>query len=177
MYQEEDMMKFTEITPEESGFNPFTDWSKYILVTAGQKERCNTLLVTWGTFGQIWRKKIATVYIRQSRFTKTFLDSQDYFTLSCLSENYKPQMSYMGRHSGRDEDKYKNSGLHPVDLDGAAAIEEADLVFVCKKIYTAELTEDHYTNKEIYMKHNSGSHADDNHSVYMGEIVKVYKKI
>ena len=50
-------MKFTEIAPEESGFNPFTDWSKYILVTAGQKEKCNTLLVTWGTFGQIWRKK------------------------------------------------------------------------------------------------------------------------
>ncbi len=30
-------MKFTEIAPEESGFNPFTDWSKYILVTAGRQ--------------------------------------------------------------------------------------------------------------------------------------------
>ncbi len=170
------MMNFIEIKPEEAPFNPFSDWSKYVLVTAGTVEKCNTLLVTWGAFGVMWRRKTATVYIRQSRYTKTILDSQDYFTLSCLPEEYKPQMSYMGRHSGRDEDKYKNSGLHPVDLDGAAAIEEADLVFVCRKIYTHEMTEDHYTDHDVYEDHNSGRMAGNNHSLYMGEIVKVYQK-
>ena len=73
-------MAFTEITPEEININPFTSWSRYVLVTAGNIEKCNTLLVTWGGFGVMWRKKTATIYIRQSRFTKTILDSQDYFT-------------------------------------------------------------------------------------------------
>ena len=82
-------MAFTEITPEEININPFTSWSRYVLVTAGNIEKCNTLLVTWGGFGVMWRKKTATIYIRQSRFTKTILDSQDYFTLSFLPEKHK----------------------------------------------------------------------------------------
>ena len=109
-------MAFTEITPEEININPFTSWSRYVLVTAGNIKKCNTLLVTWGGFGVMWRKKTATIYIRQSRFTKTILDSQDYFTLSFLPEKHKPQMSYMGSHSGRDENKYEGSGLHPLCL-------------------------------------------------------------
>lgn len=68
-------MAFTEITPEEININPFTSWSRYVLVTAGNIKKCNTLLVTWGGFGVMWRKKTATIYIRQSRFTKTILDS------------------------------------------------------------------------------------------------------
>lgn len=82
IYKRRLVMAFTEITPEEININPFTSWSRYVLVTAGNIEKCNTLLVTWGGFGVMWRKKTATIYIRQSRFTKTILDSQDYFTLS-----------------------------------------------------------------------------------------------
>lgn len=126
-------MAFAEITPEEININPFTSWSRYVLVTAGNIEKCNTLLVTWGGFGVMWRKKTATIYIRQSRFTKTIIDNQDYFTLSFLPEKHKPQMSYMGSHSGRDENKYEGSGLHPLAIGDAAGIEEADLIFVCKK--------------------------------------------
>lgn len=48
-------MAFTEITPEEININPFTSWSRYVLVTAGNIEKCNTLLVTWGGFGVMWR--------------------------------------------------------------------------------------------------------------------------
>lgn len=107
IYKRRLVMAFTEITPEEININPFTSWSRYVLVTAGNIEKCNTLLVTWGGFGVMWRKKTATIYIRQSRFTKTILDSQDYFTLSFLPEKHKPQMSYMGSHSGRDETSMK----------------------------------------------------------------------
>ena len=153
-------MAFTEITPEEININPFTSWSRYVLVTAGNIEKCNTLLVTWGGFGVMWRKKTATIYIRQSRFTKTILDSQDYFTLSFLPEKHKPQMSYMGSHSGRDENKYEGSGLHPLAIGDAAGIEEADLIFVCKKIYTAEMTPDHYTDKSAYDEWNTGRRAE-----------------
>lgn len=39
-------MAFAEITPEEININPFTSWSRYVLVTAGNIKKCNTLLVT-----------------------------------------------------------------------------------------------------------------------------------
>lgn len=93
--------------PGRNKHQSFTSWSRYVLVTAGNIEKCNTLPVTWGGFGVMWRKKTATIYIRQSRFTKTILDSHDYFTLSFLPEKHKPQMSYMGSHSGRDETSMK----------------------------------------------------------------------
>ena len=56
IYKRRLVMAFTEITPEEININPFTSWSRYVLVTAGNIEKCNTLLVTWGGFGVMWRK-------------------------------------------------------------------------------------------------------------------------
>lgn len=127
-------MSFKEIPVEECGINPFADLSKYCIVTAGNKEKCNSMLVTWGSFGVMWRKPTATIYIRQSRFTKTILDSQDYYTLSVLPVSYKPKESYMGSHSGRDGDKFEGSGLTPCFIgDEAAAVEEADLILVCRR--------------------------------------------
>lgn len=169
-------MKFKEIPVEECGFNALSDWSKYVLVTAGTVGQCNTLLVTWGSFGVMWRRKIATVYIRESRYTKTFLDSQDYFTLSMLSPEDKPKMSYMGSHSGRDEDKYEKAGLHLIDLDGAAGIEEANLVLVCKKVYTDEMAREKYTNPAVFDEWNKGRNEGNTHHMYIGEIIKAYVK-
>lgn len=108
---------------------------------------------------------------------KTILDSQDYFTLSFPPVEYKPKESYLGSHSGRDGDKFEGSGLHPYDVDGiAVGLEEADLILVCKKIYTAEMKPEFYTDGETYERWNSGRQANNNHSIYMGEIVKVLKK-
>ena len=70
-------MAFTEITPEEININPFTSWSRYVLVTAGNIEKCNTLLVTWGGFGVMWRKKTATIYIRPVSYTHLTLPTSD----------------------------------------------------------------------------------------------------
>ena len=85
-------------------------------------------------------------------------------------------MSYMGSHSGRDENKYEGSGLHPLAIGDAAGIEEADLIFVCKKIYTAEMTPDHYTDKSAYAEWNTGRRAGNNHSAYIGEVIKILQK-
>lgn len=169
-------MAFKEIPVEECGINPFTDLKSYCIVTAGDVKRCNSLVVTWGMFGVMWRKPVASIFIRQSRFTKTILDSQDHFTLSFLPQELKPAMIYLGSHSGKNEDKYKNSGLTPADFSGAAGIGEARLVLVCRKLYTHEMGQAFYTDKETYTAWNSGRRANNNHSIFMGEIEHVYVK-
>lgn len=170
-------MAFKEIPAEELKLNPFTDLKKYCIVTAGNERKCNPMLVTWGGFGVLWRKPIATIYIRQSRYTKEILDAQDWFTLSFPPESCKPQESYMGSHSGREGDKFAGSGLHPYYPDAnSAGVEEADLILVCKKIYTQEMKEDFYTDKAVYEQWNSGRQAGNNHSIYIGEIVRVLVK-
>ena len=170
-------MAFKEIPVEELKLNPFTDLKKYCIVTAGNEKKCNPMLVTWGGFGVLWRKPVVTVYIRQSRYTKEILDAQDYFTLSFLPEVYKPQESYLGSHSGRNEDKFAGSGLHPYFPDeNSAGVEEAHLILICRKIYTHEMKEECYTDREVYERWNSGKQAGNNHSAYLGEIVKVLVK-
>ena len=47
---------------------------KWMLITAGTAERCNTMTASWGGLGVIWGAPSATCYIRPQRYTKEFLD-------------------------------------------------------------------------------------------------------
>ena len=55
---------------------------KWALLTAGDKEKFNTMTISWGGLGTLWGKPVATVYVRKSRYTHEFMDREDYFTLS-----------------------------------------------------------------------------------------------
>ena len=73
--KEKKTMGWREIKPEEWKVNPFTAIGKeWMLITAGEKENCNTMTASWGGMGVIWGKPSVTVYIRQSRYTKEFVD-------------------------------------------------------------------------------------------------------
>ena len=134
-------MKFEEIAIEELEFNPFEKISKeWMLVTAGDEEKSNTMTASWGGVGIMWRKNVVTAYIRPQRYTKEFMDSNDLFTISFLPEEYRKAMSLCGSFSGREVgDKWKLSGLHPHYVDGTTGVEEADMIFVCKKLYAQEM--------------------------------------
>ena len=43
---------------------------KWMLITAGTAERCNTMTASWGGLGVIWGAPSATCYIRPQRYTK-----------------------------------------------------------------------------------------------------------
>lgn len=75
-------MALKEIKAEELTWNPFQQIGKeWFLVTAGTKGKCNGMTVSWGGLGVWWGKNAATVYIRKNRFTKTFIDAGERFTI------------------------------------------------------------------------------------------------
>lgn len=79
-------------------------------------------------------------------------------------------LEYLGSHSGRNEDKIKATGLTPVFSDESTYFAEADLVFICRRLYQAPLLEDGYVDRELI----DFNYPDkDFHEVYIGEIVKV----
>ena len=44
-------MSFREVKPEELTMNPFTKIGKeWLLITAGNEEKCNTMTASWGAF-------------------------------------------------------------------------------------------------------------------------------
>lgn len=80
-------MAFKEIKAEELTWNPFTQIGKgWFLVTAGDEKASNTMTVSWGGLGVWWGKDAATIYIRQNRCTKEFIDAKETFTISSLPE-------------------------------------------------------------------------------------------
>ena len=52
-------MSFTEIKAEELKDNPFDLIGKqWMLITAGNEEKCNTMTASWGGVGIMWTEKI-----------------------------------------------------------------------------------------------------------------------
>ena len=59
-YKEKIKMAFKEVKIEELSFNPFTKISKeWMLITAGNEEKCNTMTASWGGVGIMWGKPTA----------------------------------------------------------------------------------------------------------------------
>ena len=72
------MHTFQPYPIDKMEFNPFTKIGKeWALVSAGDKTRCNTMTVSWGGVGVLWGKNVVFIFIRDSRYTKEFLDNGD----------------------------------------------------------------------------------------------------
>ena len=165
-------MAFKEIAIEDLQLNPFQKISRqWMLITAGDELESNTMTASWGGLGIMWGKNVATAYIRPQRYTKEFVDNNDTFTLSFLPEEKREALNICGRVSGRDvEDKWAEAGLHPYYVDGTTAVEEAEMVLVCKKLYAQEMYPECFIETECDTKWYPQA---DYHTMYIAEIVKV----
>lgn len=142
---------------------------QWMLITAGTAEHCNTMTASWGGLGVLWGAPAATCYIRPQRYTKEFVDREEYFTLSFFGEEWRKALSLCGSKSGRDVDKVKECGFTVKTADcGAPYFEEASLVLVCRKRFAQEMDPNLMPDdvKEKWYPEK------DYHTMYIGEIVQ-----
>jgi len=165
----------TKIDPKTIQENVFSQiGDQWMLITAGAKERCNTMTASWGGLGVLWGKNVATVYIRPQRYTLEFVEKGDYFTLGFFGEEYRKALALCGSKSGRDVDKVKECGFTvAAGAGGAPYFEEARLVLVCKKLYWQDIDPTHFLDGETDGKWYP---EKDYHRMYIGEIVEAYRK-
>lgn len=143
---------------------------RWMLVAATDKSgKTNAMTASWGGMGVLWGKKVAFVFIRPQRYTKKFVDDSDVFSLSFFDESYKKMLGYMGKVSGKDEDKIARSGLTLSDVGGAPVFAEAGMTLICRKLYRQTLTEENFIDKSNIDKWYP---SKDYHDVYVAEIVK-----
>lgn len=128
----------------EKSYKSFEIFNKqWALVTAGNINDFNTCTVGWGEMGTLWNHRpVITVFIHPSRYTSEFLKKYDDFTVSFYDEKYRKALGYLGSHSGRNEDKVSASGLTPVSCADAVTFKEAQLTFLCHKIYFHQMSKD-----------------------------------
>ena len=170
---------FKEIDCKEMTLNPMElfgeDW---LALTAGNAAHgYNTMCIAWGHMGSLWerdshanRLHTVTCFVRPSRYTKEFMDSEEYFTLSHFPASMKKALGYIGSHSGRDGDKAKDAGLTPVFDQDTTYFEEADMVLICRKLYQAPLLEEGFADTGLI---DFNYPKKDFHEMYIGEILKV----
>lgn len=166
------MRKFKEISPDQFQHSPFKLLDKeWMLITAGKEVKVNTMTASWGGFGVLWNKNVAFVFIRPQRFTKEFVDQSSTLSLSFFDHAYKKQLGYLGRVSGRDVDKIKESGLTVVQAEnGTPYFEEAKITLFCKKLFAQELNPESFTLDDLDEKNYP---QKDYHTMYVVEIEKI----
>ncbi len=166
-------MSFEEINIRQAAGNAVKmindDWA---LVTAGDREKWNTMTVSWGGLGELWRRDAAFIFIRPQRYTREFIEKQELFTVSFFAGGFKKELALCGAKSGRDIDKAAATGLVPVFEDGAVFFEQANLVLVCRKIAFQDINPAGFLDETIEENYPS----KDYHRMYVGEITKTYRK-
>ncbi|MDL2227258.1 flavin reductase [Bacteroidales bacterium OttesenSCG-928-K03] len=158
---------------KENTFELFND--NWFVVTAGEDNNFNPMTISWGGFGILWGYPVATIYIRDSRYTYQFIDEGHYFTLCAFDEEYRDKASYFGTVSGRDEDKIKNSGLTPqYTLQGNMYFKEARLVIECEKIFFNDMIKENILDDKARDFYSGAEEAY--HTMFVGKIINVWEK-
>ncbi len=148
--------------------------TRWTLITAQKSDKSiNTMTASYGGTGVLWNKPVAFLFIRPQRYTDEFISENDFLTLSFFEESYRPALIYCGRHSGRDCDKIKEAGLHPMNFNEGVGFEEATTVLLLKKLYVSQICPDGFFEKDLPAAQYP---EEDFHKVYVCEILSGYQR-
>lgn len=172
-----------EINVWEYAGTIMNELQKGVLLTTKSGEQVNTMTISWGMLGIEWSKPVFTVFVRENRFTKTFLEENPEFTISIPYGTFdKKILGICGTKTGRDTDKIKlaNLTLETPEIISVPAIKELPLTLECRIIYKQEqdskaITEEN--NQKFYPQDVASSFYGSNrdyHTAYYGEIVAAY---
>jgi flavin reductase (DIM6/NTAB) family NADH-FMN oxidoreductase RutF len=131
----------------------------------------NCMTVGWGGFGVMWRKPIAMIVVRPTRYTIQFLSRFETFTLCAFPRSYDEALAYCGSHSGREGDKAKEAGLTATAGQAVPSpgFDEAELIVECRVLYSHDFDPSRFKDPTI----ESHYPKKDYHRMFYGEIVSV----
>lgn len=143
-------------------------------LTAGDDKNFNTMTISWGSIGFMWRKPVFMVLVRESRYTNEFMKSGENFTVSIPYGNNKAEaLKICGTKSGRDIDKEKESGIKFIKSRNVKTpiIEGCEKYYECRIVFrnTMDLN---YFDKEFAKTFYNGE--TKGHVLYFGEIIEEY---
>lgn len=146
--------------------------TQWFLTTAEVNNEVRTLTCAWGAFGNVWKKKTVTIYIRPQRHTLPFIMESNRFTLTFF-DGYLKEMGYLGSVSAKDEpNKIEKSGLHIEHINGDPTFKEGKYVIVCRVLYKDQLKRDNFIDKEVCDK----AYPNNDYSyMFVGEIEAAYE--
>ena len=111
-------MGFREVKAEELQMNPFTTIGKdWLLITAGNEEKCNTMTASWGRSGGNGGSRLRRYHIQPQRYTKEVVDREETFYHLRASGRIPRGAELLRTVSGKGIDKIRGPVLPPVFFD------------------------------------------------------------
>ncbi len=164
------MNNFKDILPTMIRKNPFEAIGKdWMLITAGNTEKVNTMTASWGGFGVMYGKNVAFIVVRPQRYTREFIDEEETFSLNFLDKSHRSTLNYLGTVSGRNEDKITNSGLTLDFTEQTPYFQESTQVLFCKKLYRQPMVGEGILSDKLDKTWYSNK---DYHILYIAEVIK-----
>ncbi len=160
---------FQDMSLEYFECNPFELIAKdWFAVTAERDGKVNTMTAGWGGFGTMWGKPCVFVVVRDSRYTKEFMDDADRFSMTFFEgKTGKMVLKYLGSVSGRDEDKFKNANLGVDYHNGVPYLDDGKVVFICRKMFCAPMEPESFLDENIAPDWYP---EGDYHNLYIAEV-------
>ena len=86
-----------------------------LLTSIGEDGKSNAMTIGWGLYGWFYHEHpVAVVAVRPDRHTFRLLDEVPEFVLCVPTDEISDAVAFCGRESGRDCDKFKETGLTTV---------------------------------------------------------------
>ena len=147
------------------------------ILSVGNKNLYNSMIIEWGSLGVAFKKPIFTVYVKPDRYTYEVIEKSDIFTVNFIERKLLKKFAIYGTKSGKDVNKEEEAGTHIQFLEkGGVTFGEAVEVYVCKKMAKSvidENTMDPYI-KELYRNNVKVYKTLKPHVLYIGEIIGHY---
>ncbi len=159
---------FQPLNIEETDLNPFNMFgSQWAALTAMANGKVNSMTISWGSIGELWNKHTASVYVRDSRYTKELMEASDVFSLTFFEDKYKNTLKYLGAASGHNEDKIKSAKLSVNIEKEVPFIDQGQFIILCKKLAAVPMPVDCLKEDIKGQFYPNG----DPHTMYVGEII------
>lgn len=143
-----------------------------LLVSIGKDGRPNVMTIGWVLLGRSYHgNPIAVVAVRPSRYTFKLLDEVEEFVIAVPTPELEEAVAFCGEKSGRDLDKFKETGLTPVPSVHVRppSIKECTVNIECS-IYN-KVRPPHY----ILTPEHRKAPISEQHTIYFAEVLGTYK--
>ena len=142
-----------------------------LLVSQAEEGKPNAMAIGWATVGVIWGRPMLVVLVRHSRYTWRLLEAHDEFTVNVPPPALADAVMVCGTKSGRDTDKFAETGLTPVAAQhvGMPIIHECAVHYECRIVHRNNVDPTHLAGAIMGEFYGEG----DFHTIYYGHILGV----
>jgi len=131
--------------------------------------KANLMTIGWGSVGSIWGLPMWVVLVRPSRYTYQCIEHTGCFTVNVPTGEMSSACAICGSDSGRDTDKFAETGLTAEKASSVLAptVAECPIVYECQVVHSNDVLPAKLADEILTGAYTSG----DYHRVYYGKIL------